>query len=85
MQLLKTLFLSFARRRREKTEKETNIGSDYRNGESGFPLSVWEVAMASTVVLGFGLGLLCVYLTMPASDYSFLKLPRSLEDLQILR
>lgn len=52
---------------------------------SKFPLSVWEVAAASTVVLGFVVGLLCVYLTMPASDYSFLKLPHTLEDLQILR
>ncbi|GKV10671.1 hypothetical protein SLEP1_g22003 [Rubroshorea leprosula] len=50
-----------------------------------FPLSFWEVAGASMVVLGFILGLLGVYLTLPASDYSFLKLPRSLEDLQILR
>ncbi|KAJ0054348.1 hypothetical protein Pint_03468 [Pistacia integerrima] len=49
-----------------------------------FPLSIWEVAVASTVVMGFVVGLLLVYLTMPASDYSFLKLPRSLEDLQIL-
>ncbi|KAJ6426966.1 hypothetical protein OIU79_008333 [Salix purpurea] len=52
---------------------------------SRFPLSSREVAAASTVVLGFVLGLLGVYLTMPASDYSFLKLPRTLEDLQILR
>ncbi|RWR89697.1 hypothetical protein CKAN_01876200 [Cinnamomum micranthum f. kanehirae] len=52
---------------------------------SKFPLSFWELIGASTVVLGFGLGLLCVYLTMPASDYSFLKLPRSIEDLRILR
>ncbi|CAN6712306.1 hypothetical protein ACFX2I_037492 [Malus domestica] len=50
-----------------------------------FPLSFWEVAVASTVVLGFLFGLLGVYLTMPASDYSFLKLPRSLQELQILR
>ena len=50
-----------------------------------FPLSFWEVTVASSVVLGFLLGLLGVYLTMPESDYSFLKLPRSLEDLQILR
>ncbi|PPR86082.1 hypothetical protein GOBAR_AA34603 [Gossypium barbadense] len=41
--------------------------------------------MAFTVVMGFVLGLGGVYLTMPASDYSFLKLPRSLEDLHILR
>ncbi|MBA0685443.1 hypothetical protein Goari_013103 [Gossypium aridum] len=32
----------------------------------------------------FVLGYIGVYLTMPPSDYSFLKLPRSLEDLQIL-
>ena len=50
-----------------------------------FPLSFWEVTVASMVVIGFVLGLIGVYLTMPASDYSFLKLPRSLEDLQILR
>ncbi|XAR70650.1 hypothetical protein NMG60_11027568 [Bertholletia excelsa] len=49
------------------------------------PLTFWEMAVASGVVLGFLVGLICVYATMPASDYSFLKLPRSLEDLQILR
>ncbi|KAK3182978.1 hypothetical protein Dsin_030264 [Dipteronia sinensis] len=55
------------------------------NKKNNFPLSVWEVTMASTVVLGFLVGLMVVYLTMPVSDYSFLKLPRTLEDLQILR
>ncbi|XP_057478352.1 uncharacterized membrane protein At4g09580-like [Actinidia eriantha] len=50
-----------------------------------FPLTFWEMAAASGVVLSFVLGLVGVYLTMPESDYSFLKLPRSLEDLQILR
>lgn len=57
---------------------EENVGSR-------FPLSFWEVTVASSVVFGFVIGLLGVYLTMPASDYSFLKLPRTLEDLQILR
>ena len=52
---------------------------------SQFPLSAWEAAVASTVALGFVLGLLGVYLTMPDSDYSFLKLPRTLQDLQLLR
>lgn len=50
-----------------------------------FRLRFWEAAAASTVVLGFVLGLLSVYLTIPDSDYSFLKLPRTLEDLQVLR
>ncbi|KNA13710.1 hypothetical protein SOVF_113810 [Spinacia oleracea] len=52
---------------------------------SKYPLTMWEVSAALMVVLAYGLGLLGVYLTMPASDYSFLKLPRTLEDLQILR
>ncbi|XVF52003.1 hypothetical protein PTKIN_Ptkin04bG0230400 [Pterospermum kingtungense] len=61
-------------------------GREEINGSRpSFPLSFWEVTVASTVVMGFVLGLVGVYLTMPASDYSFLKLPRSLEDLQILR
>lgn len=50
-----------------------------------FPLTFWEMAAASGVVLGFGVGLSCVYLTMPHSDYSFLKLPRNLNDIQTLR
>lgn len=61
-------------------------GGVKHKAESGrFPLTAWEVATASAVVFGFAFGLVGVYLTMPASDYSFLKLPRSLEDLQVLR
>ncbi|KAK7407147.1 hypothetical protein VNO78_08822 [Psophocarpus tetragonolobus] len=52
---------------------------------SKFPLSFWEATLASTVALLFALGLLAVYITMPDSDYSFLKLPRTLQDLQLLR
>ena len=67
-----------------KREEENSNGVDV-GSNSKFPLSFWEVTAASTVVVGFLFGLLGVYLTMPASDYSFLKLPRNLEDLQILR
>uniref|UniRef100_A0A5B6ZZX5 VTT domain-containing protein n=1 Tax=Davidia involucrata TaxID=16924 RepID=A0A5B6ZZX5_DAVIN len=59
--------------------------SSSSSSKSKFPLTFWEMAVASAVVLGFLIGLLCVYLTMPDSDYSFLKLPHTLEDLQILR
>ncbi|KAB2067198.1 hypothetical protein ES319_A09G210800v1 [Gossypium barbadense] len=58
---------------------------EIKGSKPSFPLNFWEVTMAFTVVMGFVLGLGGVYLTMPASDYSFLKLPRSLEDLHILR
>ncbi|KAB2039247.1 hypothetical protein ERO13_D03G172900v2 [Gossypium hirsutum] len=58
---------------------------EVKEPKPSFPLSLWELSVASTVVIGFLLGLAGVYLTMPASDYSFLKLPRSLEDLQLLR
>ncbi|XP_068635201.1 uncharacterized membrane protein At4g09580-like [Aristolochia californica] len=64
-------------------EKEARTVS--RSDGSKFPLTLGEMAAASSVVLGFLLGLACVYFTMPASDYSFLKLPQNLEDLQILR
>ncbi|XP_052881527.1 uncharacterized membrane protein At4g09580-like [Gossypium arboreum] len=58
---------------------------EVKEPKPSFPLSLWELSVASTVVIGFLLGLAGVYLTMPASDYSLLKFPRSLEDLQLLR
>ncbi|KAK8924067.1 hypothetical protein KSP39_PZI019268 [Platanthera zijinensis] len=51
---------------------------------SKFPLSGWEVAAGLAVLASFMIGLLGVYLSMPPSDYSFLRLPRTLEELQTL-
>ncbi|EPS65624.1 hypothetical protein M569_09150 [Genlisea aurea] len=56
-----------------------------KDEQEKFPLTAWEMSVAALVVLGFAIGLAGVYLTMPASDFTFVKLPRSLEDLQILR
>ncbi|KVH95193.1 uncharacterized membrane protein At4g09580-like [Cynara cardunculus var. scolymus] len=50
-----------------------------------FPLTIWEMMGASGVVFGFAVGFIGVYLSLPDSDYSFLKLPRTLEDLRLLR
>ncbi|KAI4303326.1 hypothetical protein MLD38_038972 [Melastoma candidum] len=50
-----------------------------------YPLSSRELGLACMVILGFAVGFFGVYMTMPPSDYSFLKMPRSLEDIQILR
>ncbi|CAA0841864.1 SNARE associated Golgi protein family [Striga hermonthica] len=68
-----------------ENEGVVNGGVGNRAKSGKFPLTAWEVTVASGVVLGFLFGLVGLYLTMPASDYSFLKLPRSLQDLQILR
>lgn len=67
-------------------EKEAEMGERKIGGvRRKFPLSFWEIGGACAVVAGFALGLFFVYLTMPASDYSFLKLPSNLHDLQTLR
>lgn len=55
------------------------------DSDKRFPLTFREVSLAFGVVFGFLAGLVGVYMTMPASDYSFLKLPRTLEDIQVLR
>ncbi|KAL6008388.1 hypothetical protein ACLOJK_033897 [Asimina triloba] len=64
-------------------ERELEI--DGGGAESNFPFTFSELATASSIVLALGVGLLGLYLTMPASDYTFLVLPRTLQDLQILR
>uniref|UniRef100_A0A8I6YN00 SNARE associated Golgi protein n=1 Tax=Hordeum vulgare subsp. vulgare TaxID=112509 RepID=A0A8I6YN00_HORVV len=50
--------------------------------EDRFPL--WEAALGAGVAAVFAAVLVGVYLSMLDSDYSFLKLPRNLHELQIL-
>ncbi|KAF3596863.1 hypothetical protein DY000_02026781 [Brassica cretica] len=69
----------------ETTICDVNPPTPTKSVTPRYSLSFWEVTAASGVVLGFLIGLVCVYLTMPQSEYSFLKLPRNLQDLQILR
>ncbi|KAG0472803.1 hypothetical protein HPP92_014225 [Vanilla planifolia] len=61
------------------------ITKEMEKGTTKFPLSRWEVAVGLAVVVSFVFGLVGVYLSMPPSDYSFLKLPRTIEELQLLR
>ncbi|KAE8795450.1 putative membrane protein [Hordeum vulgare] len=58
-------------------EEEEGMGREDR-----FPL--WEAALGAGVAAVFAASLVGVYLSMPDSDYSFLKLPRNLHELQIL-
>jgi hypothetical protein len=61
----------------ERGAQEEQMGREER-----FP--VWEAALGAGVAAAFAAGLVGVYLSMPDSDYSFLKLPRDLQELQIL-
>lgn len=69
----------------EKSEEMIVNDEKLKGSTSKFPLTLWEISAASMVVVAFAFGFLGVYLTIPHSDYSFLKLPRTLHDLQILR
>ncbi|XP_059630895.1 uncharacterized membrane protein At4g09580 [Cornus florida] len=53
--------------------------------EGKFPLTRWEFTAALGVFLIFSTGLFCIYLTMPAAEYSKLKLPRTVSDLRMLK
>ena len=64
---------------------DSNMRKIKQSSHSKFPLTFLELAGASCVFLCFAVGLTGVYLTLPDSDYSFLKLPRTIEDLHILR
>ncbi|KAK4279750.1 hypothetical protein QN277_011476 [Acacia crassicarpa] len=49
------------------------------------PLNSWELAAALGVFFVFSAGLFCIYLTMPASEYGKIKLPRTISDLRMLK
>ncbi|PWA66338.1 SNARE associated Golgi protein [Artemisia annua] len=71
----------------EQRQKVDTRSKDDDNNEEiyKFPLSRKEVLGGCGVLLCFVVGLAGVYLTLPDSDYSFLKLPRTLQDLHVLR
>ncbi|XWS15401.1 hypothetical protein CRYUN_Cryun35bG0094100 [Craigia yunnanensis] len=50
-----------------------------------FPVSRWELAAFFGVFFIFSTGLFCIYLTMPATEYGKLKIPRSISDLRLLK
>lgn len=70
---------------RSNDDNNNNGGEIKPSAQSRFPLTFLEMAGASGVLLIFVVSLAGVYLTLPDSDYSFLKLPKTIEDLHILR
>ncbi|KAL7118150.1 hypothetical protein ACP275_03G117500 [Erythranthe tilingii] len=70
----------------DRDEEKNGGSSDGKKYKAEkFPLSRWEFIAALGVFLLFSSGLLCIYLTMPASEYEMLKLPRTLADLRLLK
>uniref|UniRef100_A0A2P2K666 VTT domain-containing protein n=1 Tax=Rhizophora mucronata TaxID=61149 RepID=A0A2P2K666_RHIMU len=74
-----------AMRDEEMANEDDDSPSGKRPKFERFPLTRWEFAAALGVFLLFSAGLFCIYLTMPASQYGKLKLPRNLSDLRLLK
>ncbi|CAL9020926.1 unnamed protein product [Prunus brigantina] len=73
------------RLRDEESAKEDDWSAGKKPKSERFPLTRWEFAAALGVFVVFSTGLICVYLTMPAAEYSKLKLPRTIADLRLLK
>lgn len=67
----------------EEDNVESPAEKKYKAEKS--PLARWEFMAAIGVFLVFCTVLLCIYLTMPESEYEMLKLPRTLADLRMLK
>lgn len=64
----------------EQVEEEDTPKGAKLDGKLG-----WEFTAFLTVFAVFGVGLFCIYLTMPAAEYGKLKVPRSVSDLRLLK
>jgi len=53
--------------------------------ESRLPLTRWELVVSLSVFFIFSIGLLWVYMKMPASEHDNIKLPRTISDLRLLK
>ncbi|OMO62757.1 SNARE associated Golgi protein [Corchorus olitorius] len=66
-----------------KEDDDSPTGKRFKSER--FPVSRWELAAFLGVFLIFSTGLFCIYLTMPATEYGKLKIPRSVSDLRLLK
>lgn len=62
-----------------------NGKSDSETGATRFLLTQFELVAAISIFCVLSLGLICTYWTMPAAEYQFLKVPRSIEEIQFLK
>ncbi|KAE8725622.1 protein NDR1/HIN1-like 22 [Hibiscus syriacus] len=67
------------------SKEDDDSPSGKRLKSERFPVSRWELAAFFGVFLIFSTGLFCIYLTMPATEYGKLKIPRSISDLRLLK
>ena len=67
------------------SSENCNGKSDSKTGESRFLLTQFELMAALSIFCVLSLGLICIYWTMLAAEYQFLKVPRSIEEIQFLK
>ncbi|KAE8715720.1 protein NDR1/HIN1-like 22 [Hibiscus syriacus] len=67
------------------SKEDDDSSSGKRLKSERFPVSRWELAAFFGVFLIFSTGLFCIYLTMPATEYGKLKIPRSISNLRLLK
>ncbi|KAE8659050.1 protein NDR1/HIN1-like 22 [Hibiscus syriacus] len=67
------------------SKEDDDSPSGKRLKSERLPISRWELAAFFGVFLIFSTGLFCIYLTMPATEYGKLKIPRSISDLRLLK
>lgn len=73
-------------------DEESGLAKEDDDSPSGkrlkserFPFTRGELAGALVVFFIFSVGLFCIYCTLPTADYAKLRLPRSLNDLRLLK
>ncbi|KAG9140532.1 hypothetical protein Leryth_016038 [Lithospermum erythrorhizon] len=64
---------------------ESPTGKRFKAEGGKFPLSKWEVVIGLGVFLICLMGLLSVYMTMPAAEFGKIKFPHTISDLRLLK
>jgi len=67
------------------SSENLNGKSDSETGATRFLLTQFELVAAISIFCVLSLGLICTYWTMPAAEYQFLKVPRSIEEIQFVK
>ncbi|KGN63106.1 uncharacterized membrane protein At4g09580 [Cucumis sativus] len=70
---------------RDEEKAEMNNPAAKKMKSERYPFSRWGLTVALGSFLVYSAALFCIYRTMPAADFKYIKLPRSLADLRMLK